>query len=73
MVKKEEIQMKKLVAVLVALMMVLGMTAAVADDAEVPTYTCGDYQYQLLDDGTAMITLHLLPLTVFSLKKQPRH
>ena len=50
--------MKKLVAVLVALLMVLGVTAALADDAEVPTYTCGDYEYQLLDDGTAMIAIY---------------
>lgn len=48
--------MKKLVAVLAALLMVLGVSAALAEDAEVPTYTCGDYEYQLLDDGTAMIT-----------------
>lgn len=41
--------MKKLVAVLVALLMVLGVSAALAEDDE-------NYSYQLLDDGAAMIT-----------------
>ena len=55
----------------VALLMVVVMmcacwTGAVAEDEERETFTVGDYEYALLDDGTVEITNHFFSIRTTS-------
>ena len=47
--------MKKTLALLLTLLLCLPCALSLAEEAERETFTCGDFEYALLDDGTAEI------------------
>ena len=51
--------MKKFMSLLLALVMVVSIFTVVPIEANAEEYTCGDYNYILLPDGTAEITRYL--------------
>ena len=62
--------MKKFFAIALALLLILGISAALAEESEPTVYTSGDYQYILLPDGTAEITDYTGKDTVLSIPAQ---
>ena len=62
--------MKKFFAIALALLLILGISAALAEESEPTKYTSGDYRYILLPDGTAEITDYTGKDTALSIPAQ---
>ena len=51
--------MKKYILIALALLLALSITGALGEETEPTEYTCGDYEYILLPDGTAEISRYI--------------
>ena len=58
---------------MVAVLVCACWTGAVAEDEERETFTVGDYEYALLDDGTVEITGYSGDAQTFTIKDPPHN